>query len=230
MLIGHVGAGLALGSAERRLNPGLVVLAAVWLDVLLWSFVLFGWESVAVPADYASRHLLTFTFPYSHSLLACGLWALAAGMFGWTIARHFGVGRMRTAIILSMAVLSHWVLDLLVHIPDLPIAGTGSPMAGFSLWNHMWIALTVEGLIALVGLWLYMKGSALSLVRKIVLSVLVIVVIVFTILGQTSAPPPTNVRQVAAASLALNLALVLAVYFLTRKSSVRRAAAKLQEA
>ncbi len=230
MLIGHVGAGMALGSAERRLNPGIVVLAALWLDILLWSFVLLGWESVTVPADYASSHLLSFEFPYSHSLLACGLWAVAAGLLGWTIARYFGVDRRRTAIILAAAVLSHWLLDLLVHTPDLPLARADSPTVGFSLWNHMGMALVVEGLIALAGLWLYLRGAAIGTGRKVTISALVIFVILFTIVGQMSAPPPTSVRQVAAASLILNLALVLAVYILSRKSSARRTVAELKKA
>lgn len=49
MLVGHVGAALALRRAERRVNLGVLILAALLLDVLLWLFVLAGLEQVIVP-------------------------------------------------------------------------------------------------------------------------------------------------------------------------------------
>jgi hypothetical protein len=44
MFAGHVGAGLAIALAERRVNVGVVIAAALLLDLLLWLFVLLGWE------------------------------------------------------------------------------------------------------------------------------------------------------------------------------------------
>ena len=56
MFAGHVGAGLAIGSAERRVNVGLFVAAALLLDIVLWLLVLAGCESVAIPSDFARTH------------------------------------------------------------------------------------------------------------------------------------------------------------------------------
>ncbi|NML46394.1 hypothetical protein HHL11_21780 [Ramlibacter sp. G-1-2-2] len=63
MFAGHVGAALALGRMERRVNVAWFVLAALLLDVLLWLFVLLGWEAVTIPADFAQRHQPEFHFP-----------------------------------------------------------------------------------------------------------------------------------------------------------------------
>ena len=53
MFAGHIGAALAIGRAERRINIGVLVFAALLIDFALWLFVLLGWESVVIPADYA---------------------------------------------------------------------------------------------------------------------------------------------------------------------------------
>ena len=63
MFAGHIAAGLALGRAGRRVNVAWFVAAAVLLDVLVWVFILLGWESVRFPADFASSHQPAFVFP-----------------------------------------------------------------------------------------------------------------------------------------------------------------------
>jgi hypothetical protein len=70
MFAGHVGAALATGRAEPEINVGIFVFAALLLVVLLWILVLLGWESVTIPADFASTHQAEYVFPWSHGLLA----------------------------------------------------------------------------------------------------------------------------------------------------------------
>ncbi len=68
MFAGHIGAGLAIGRADRRINVGVLISAALLLDAVLWLFILLGWESVSIPADFAASYQPHFNFPYSHSL------------------------------------------------------------------------------------------------------------------------------------------------------------------
>ena len=78
MLAGHLAVALALKPAEKRLNLGILFFAALFADFLLGILVLVGIEQVHIPANFGNVHYLTFTFPYSHGLLASIIWSLIA--------------------------------------------------------------------------------------------------------------------------------------------------------
>lgn len=216
MLAGHIGAGLAIARLERRVNAAVFIGAALLLDVVLWLFVLLGWERVDLPDDFSRTHQPWFEFPYSHSLLAAAGWSAAAALLGWRL-----FGRLRAGALLAAAVLSHWLLDLLVHRPELPLAGLASPRLGLGLWDHMPLALLVEGAIVLIGLGLFVPGSGLTRARSIALALLVLIVLAFTVLGMTVAPPPPSVQAMAGSSLGtLAVLCLLAGWFGRRAGSV----------
>src|SRR4051794_21450897 len=145
MFAGHLGAALAIGRADSQINVGVFVTAAFLLDLLLWLFVLLGWESVSIPADFASTRQPAFYFPYSHGLATSAGWSACAG----AVAFVAGAGgkrlrRWRLALLVAGAVFSHWLLDALVHRPELPVSGADSVVVGLALWNHMPVALAME--------------------------------------------------------------------------------------
>jgi hypothetical protein len=225
---GHVGAGLAIGRAEPRVNVGLFVAAALLLDLVLWIFVLLGWESLSIPADFAQSYQPAYVFPYSHGLVASIGWsALAgAGVLAWH--RRLGAGSLRVALLTAAAVFSHWLLDALVHRPELPIAGPGSGRIGLGLWEHMPMALAVEAALAVVGLALYIPHSGLPRGRRIGLVALTLVVGVFTVVGMTVAPAPPSAQAMAASSCITLVVVCGLVFWLAkqprRPSSSERAA------
>lgn len=223
MFAGHVGVALALGRVERRVNVGVFVTTALLLDGLLWLFVLLGWESVRIPVDFAASHQPEFVFPYSHGLLAAGLWsALAGPVVVWLCLPPVEV-RWRAATLVTAAVFSHWLLDALVHRPELPLAGSDSTNVGLALWRNMPLALVVEAAIVVLGLCLFVPGSSLSRGKSVALAVLTLLLLVFTVIGMTIAPPPPSALVMAASSLA-TLALVCAVFvWLGRLPGARRA-------
>jgi hypothetical protein len=196
MFAGHIGAAMAIGRAEPRVNVGVFVLAALWLDLVLWLFVLLGWESVAIPADFARTHQPAFVFPYSHGLLAAVGWSLLAGVATAAVRPRRGA-----ALWVALAVFSHWLLDALVHGPEMPLASEGSRKVGLGLWHSMPLALAIETLIVLAGLWLFLSAAPLTRARKIGLAALALVALAFTIAGMTVAPPPPSVTAMAASSL-----------------------------
>ena len=202
MFAGHVGAALALGRVERRVNVGVLVTAALLLDGLLWLFVLVGWESVGIPADFARTYQPEFEFPFSHGLAAGVLWSALGGAAGLLAYAHLSRAKWGAAALIFAAVFSHWVLDALVHGAELPLAGAASPRIGLGLWNAMPIALLVEAAIVVAGLWLFMRGSALSRGRSIALGVMSLLLLAFTIVGMTIAPPPPSSVAMAGSSLA----------------------------
>jgi len=201
MFAGHIGAGLAIGSAERRINVGVFIFAAVFIDFMLWLFVLLGWESVIISSDYAATHQPDFVFPFSHGLLAAIAWSGLAGTAAFFAYRRLKAARFRAAILVAAAVFSHWLLDALVHTPELPVMGAQSVKLGLGLWQSMAVALLVEAIIAAAGLYLFLSGAGLSRTRKHGLTMLCLVVIASTVMGMTVAPPPPSVNAMAVTSL-----------------------------
>ena len=210
MFAGHIGAGLAIGRLERRINVGVFIFAAVLIDFMLWLFVLFGWESVTIPADFAATHQPNFVFPYSHGLLAGIGWSAIAGAAAFLWYRRLEAAKFRAAALVTAAVFSHWLLDALVHVPDLPVAGERSVKVGLGLWQCMPVALVVEALVAAAGLFLFVSGAGLSRAKKLGLMVLCLVVLASTVIGMTVAPPPPSVNAMAATSL-ITIAAVCAL-------------------
>ena len=201
MFAGHVGAGLAIGRLERRVNVAVFVGAALLLDVLFWAFALLGWESVSIPQDYAARHQLAFVFPWTHGFAASLAWSAGAAFLAFAASGELRSGRARFAALVAAAVFSHWLLDALVHRPEMPLLGERSPHVGLALWDQLGLSLAVETAITLGGLWFFLSGRALTRGRSIALASLVLIVLVMTASGMTVAPPPPSAFALAASSL-----------------------------
>jgi len=208
MFAGHVGVGLFLGRMERRVNVGVFIWAALLLDVLLWILVLAGRESVALPADIARTHQPAFTFPISHGLRTSLLWSAIAGASLFAVAQRLGASRGRAALLVGAAVFSHWLLDALVHRPELPVAG--SLNAGLGLWDHLPVALVLESGILFLGMGAFMAGSDLPRGRSIGIAAIALLTLALTVVGMTAAPPPPSASAMATSSL-VTLALVCAL-------------------
>jgi len=217
MFAGHVGAGLALGRAERRVNVGALVLAALLLDLVLWLFVLAGWETVVIPTDYATTHQPEFTIPYSHGLVATLAWSVVAGACAFAVSPPPRRVKMRAAGLIAMAVASHWLLDALVHTPGLPLAGEGSWKVGLGLWQRLPLALLLEALLVAAGLGLFLSGAQGSRGSKIGISVLSIALLGLTVAGMTVAPPPPSGAAMASSSLVTLLAVGALYFWLGRR-------------
>lgn len=209
MFAGHVGAGLAIGAAERRLNVAAFLFAAMALDALLWLFILLGWESARVPVDFPQHHQVAFTFPYSHGFVAGIGWSVAAYALVRALVRS--ARGARWAAFAAAAVFSHWILDFLVHRPEMPVVGGHSPMLGLALWDHMAVALGVEALVLAAGLWIYLHRARLSRARAIAAIAVALVVLASTIGGMAVAPPPPSIAAMAGTSL-VAIAVVCALF------------------
>ena len=66
------------------------------------------------------------------------------------------VSRLTGGIAIALAVFSHWILDLIVHVPDLEL-WPGGLRVGFGLWNNYPVALAVEFGVLLAGFGLYLR-------------------------------------------------------------------------
>lgn len=207
-MAGHIGAGLAIGAADRSINVGVWISAALLSDLVLWVLILAGVEGVRIPPDFAVTRQPQFVFPYSHGLLAALGWSVAAGLLaGVALCRRHRASCMRTAVLVSVCVLSHWLLDLIVHRSEMPLVGATSPMLGLGLWDSLAAALLLESAIVAVGIGLYLPASGLPRRRAIALAALVLVVLAMTVAGMLFGPAPPSANAMAASSL-LTLLLI----------------------
>jgi hypothetical protein len=106
-------------------------------------------------------------------------------------------------------VFSHWLLDVIVHRPELPLAGASSTVLGLALWDRMTLALLLEAVITAGGVALFLAGSGWPRARARALAGLAGITLAFTVVGMTVAPAPPSPQAMAATSLA-TLALVVA--------------------
>jgi hypothetical protein len=154
MFIGHWAP--AMIAATHRQAPSLPVLfiAAQLVDWAFFLFLMFGVESMRVtPGISAMNPMELYHMPYTHSLLGSAVWAAGLGVLVLAISRS-----RSSALIAAAVVLSHWFLDLLVHIPDLTIAGR-EPKLGLGLWNHPGIEMPLELLLTFGALGLYVRAA-----------------------------------------------------------------------
>lgn len=223
MFAGHLGAALIIARAERRVNLGVFVAAALLLDGLLWAFVLLGWESVVIPGNFADTHQPEFGFPFSHGLVASLAWSALVGAAAFAGSIQPNAVRWRAAWLVAAAVFSHWLLDALVHRAEMPLAGAGSPTVGLGLWQSIPAALTVEAVVVVAGLWLFVSGSSLARSKLIALAMLTLLVLIFTALGMTIAPAPPSVTAMAASSLVTLIVVSVLCLWLGRRAGMRTA-------
>jgi len=158
MFIGHFGVGFGSKAAAPRVSLGTLFLAAQFIDLLWPTLLLLGLEHVRIAPGVTRFTPLDFTdYPISHSLLAVVGWAvLFAGIY-FLLRRY-----PRGAWVCGLAVLSHWLLDLLVHRPDLPLLPGSSTRLGLGLWDFPVATIAVELTIFAVGVGLYAWSTKAS--------------------------------------------------------------------
>jgi len=154
MFVGHYGISFAAKAIDRRIPLFVLFIAVQFVDVLWAVFVLLGIERVRiVPGITATNPLDLYHMPYTHSLVASVLWAAFAA-----VAYRFVRSWRGSAVLVGVAVFSHWVLDFVVHRPDLPLYGE-TMKVGLGLWNYPAVALALEVGLVVGGLVWYLRRS-----------------------------------------------------------------------
>jgi drug/metabolite transporter (DMT)-like permease len=107
----------------------------------------------------------------------------------------------------SAAAFSHWILDLIVHTPDLPLYDN-SDKVGFGLWRHVTISFPLEIAVLLAGTWYFARRSPPADQRgHWALRIFTVVLIALQAYANFG-PPPSS--ETAMAVMALGLYVVLA--------------------
>jgi membrane-bound metal-dependent hydrolase YbcI (DUF457 family) len=207
MFIGHFAVGFASKRWAPRTSLGWLLLAPLLLDALWPVFSLLGIERFRItPGGGAFTALAFDSYPWSHSLLMAVVWGFALG--GLYLALG---GERRVAAVLWIGVVSHWVLDWITHIPDLPL-WPGGPREGLGLWGSVPGTIVIEVLMLAVGAWLYLGATrAKDGIGKIGPWVYLALLVALYEMSITSPPPPVgSERLVSIVSLVLVLLVPLA--------------------
>jgi hypothetical protein len=220
MFLGHYGVALALKRAEPKLSLGTLFVAVQLADLLWGAFVLLGWEQARIVPGYTAVTPLEFLdYPISHSLLGLMIWSVVAAALYYSWPTRDTTRHWQAAALVGVAVLSHYALDVLVHLPDLPVAGAASPKLGLSLWNNPTATLVAELIVFGGGLALYVAlKSHRHPVRPGRLAVLVLV-LVGTYLASLYGPLPPNMTTVAVADIVFVLAVAALAAWADRRAT-----------
>jgi membrane-bound metal-dependent hydrolase YbcI (DUF457 family) len=218
VFLGHYGAGLA----AKRLTPytslGTLIVAVQWIDLLWPSALMLGLERVRVaPGDTVVTPLAFEYYPWTHSLAMVLVWAvLVAGAYAFF--RRYSRG----AWVVGAAIVSHWVLDLVAHRPDLPLWPPDGPEVGLGLWNHVTATVAVELVLFVVGLYLYARSTeptdGIGRVGLAAFAVVVPVIYLANVFG----PPPPNAEMVAVLGQAQWLLVAWTVWIDRHRVAIRQ--------
>jgi hypothetical protein len=210
MFVGHYSASLAAKAAEPRAPLWTYVIAAQLMDVGWAGLVMAGVEKVRVDPSLPGSSLDLYHMPWTHSLPGALAWSLAGGL----LARFVLKLPIRAAVFIGAVVFSHWLLDLVVHRPDLEL-WVGGPKLGLGLWNFPVPEQAVEiGLVAVAGAW--WVGERVRQGRRIWPAALFLAGLVALQIVAMLAPPGGDPVQMGVILFAY-LAVAFAAWFVDRR-------------
>ena len=152
MFIGHFGVAFAARKVAPKTSLGTLIFAAQFLDFLWPVLLLLGVEHARITPGATKMSPIDFTdYPISHSLLMATAWAVLFGGIYYWLRRN-----VRSAVVVSGLVLSHWILDFIVHRPDLPLRPGGEVRVGLGLWNSVPASIAAEVFFFVAGVWMYL--------------------------------------------------------------------------
>jgi hypothetical protein len=197
MFIGHIAVGLAAKRAAPKTSLGTLAAAVEFTDLLWPIFLLLGWEQVRiVPRITVVTPLDFVSYPLSHSLLADIGWAsLLAGLY-MILKRS-----PKSAFVIWGCVMSHWILDVISHRPDMPLYPGGRVFVGFGLWNSLAGTLLVEGAMFAAGVTIYLRSTRAKDKTGVIAFWSLIIVLVIFYLANLLGPPPSSPKALKIGAL-----------------------------
>jgi hypothetical protein len=216
MFVGHFGLGFGGKWQAKKVSLGTLFLASQFIDLLWPSLLLVGLESVRIAPGITRLTPLDFVhYPISHSLLSVLGWALLFAGAYFLLRRS-----ARGTVVCGLLVLSHWVLDLLTHRPDLQLAPMSDFRVGMGLWNSPSVAVAVELLLFGVGVFLYARSTRASDRSGIIGFWALVLFLLVVYFGNVFGSPPPSEQAIAWVAQAQWILIVWA-YWLDRHREPR---------
>ncbi len=214
MFVGHYGPSFAAKALRKSIPLWILFLAVQLVDVFWAIFILFGVEKVRiVPGITATNPLDLYYMPYTHSLVGTSLWAIISVIVYRVVTRFNG---WSAAGIVGAAVFSHWILDLLVHRPDLPIYDDTFKV-GLGLWNYPMVSFALEIALLFGGMYLYFRATEPigrgGRYGMVIFGLIMVAVQSLVFFG----PPPRSDKAAAITALVSYFVFAGVAYWLERK-------------
>src|SRR5216117_4132765 len=222
MFVGHYSVAFAIKTDENRIPLWVLFIAVQFLDYIWATLVLLGIEKLRVIKGFTAGSMLDSYFhPYSHSLIAAVAWSgVAALAYGTFCSRHGCQYRKSAALIVGLAVFSHWILDLIAHPRDLAIYDNEWKV-GFGLWNYRDPEFALEIALLACGIILYLSRNVIPLPKKVAAIIFGIVLTVIQI-GDTYVPREALTDKATAMGVWIFYTLFVVVAFFLEKIGNRR--------
>jgi len=223
VFVGHYSVAFAAKSEKNKIPLWVLFIAVQFLDYIWATLVLRGIEKLRVIKGFTAGSMLDSYFhPYSHSLITAMLWSSVAAIAYKTVcSRHGCLYRKYAALIVGLAVFSHWVLDLIAHPRDLAIYDN-TWKVGFGLWNYRDPEFALEIALLAIGIVLYLTRNAMPAIRKIAVIAFGVALAVIQV-GDTYVPrnPLTDKETVMGVWIFYTLFVVVA-FFIEKIGSRRQ--------
>jgi hypothetical protein len=183
MFIGHYAPAFAAATMRGAPRLGTLFIGAQLVDIAFFSFLPLGVEHMRlVPGITATNPMDLYDMPWTHSLVGACVWGAA-----FALLLRVTMGTWRAGLIGGAVVVSHWLLDLLVHRPDLTIAGS-PPKLGLGLWDAPMIEMPLE-LILLLSTAAFYALRTRAVRQAYALPVLIAVLLALQAINWFGAPP-----------------------------------------
>ena len=222
MFVGHYSIAFAAKTERNRVPLWVLFVAVQFLDYIWATLVLLGIEKLRVIKGFTAGSMLDSYFhPYSHSLIAAVAWSgVAALAYGTFCSRHGCQYRKSAALIVGLAVFSHWILDLIAHPRDLPIYDN-TWKVGFGMWNYRDPEFALEIAVLAGGIILYLARNAMAAIRRKAVIVFGIALVVVQI-GDTYVPRTPLTDKATAIGVWIFYTLFVLIAFVVEKIGRRR--------
>ncbi len=189
MFIGHYAPGI-LGASTGKIKLWQAFVGAQLVDYAWATLNLLGIEKTRIIEGFTEANPLDLYYmPYTHSFGMSIIWAvMGACLFGLIFRKQAKEG----AILFGLVVMSHWFMDLIVHVRDLPI-WFGTQKYGFGMWNHRMASFSFEIVIFALAMAVYLrKTSAINKMGKIWPVVVIVFMGALQVMGNFGPPPKST--------------------------------------
>jgi len=218
MFVGHYAAAFALKGVEKKASLGMLFIATQFVDILFFPFVVAGIEHLKFVKDFTAVNDFNMDFyPFTHGLLGSFVWALLFYVVYRFVLTKNKADSKRIALVMALAVLSHWFTDLIVHTPDLPLIN-GQPKFGFGLWRSKILTYVTEAVLLILGLVYYLKKTkAVSKVGRYAATVFVVFLLLMNYLNLFVLPANDDIKSLTVSALVFYFLFAGIAHFVDKK-------------